>query len=271
MYAPTPQSESIMTVLQAVASLGWRLNIADCKSAFCQSGELIRERGAIYAEPCEGLGMERGQLIKLVAPVYGLNDAPIRWHQTLTDWLSSQGFVKSLLEPCLWIRRAGEALDSFVLIEVDDLIIASRESSREEFKSAITKRFRFGKWEEGHAEFAGPQIRQMPDGRIIVDQEKYVREKLSPMFMERARRSNLESPLTLSEIKSYRSMVAQIQWLGRESRPDVAGSASLLSAALPQPLVSDAVMGLKVCRHLKSSASQKIVIWPIDTVSLSLS
>ena len=43
-------------------------------------------------EPCEGLDLPRGCLIQLVAPVYGLNDAPLRWHRTMTGWLVKQGF-----------------------------------------------------------------------------------------------------------------------------------------------------------------------------------
>eukprot|EP00959_Pyramimonas_sp_CCMP1952_P335476 7024186-Pyramimonas_sp.AAC.1 len=85
--------------------MGWRLHVADAKNAFCQSDRLRRPNGAIYVEPCQGLSIPSGQLIELVAPVYGLNDAPLMWHRTLTEWLGSQGFTKSLLEPCLWVKR----------------------------------------------------------------------------------------------------------------------------------------------------------------------
>eukprot|EP00959_Pyramimonas_sp_CCMP1952_P052201 1090831-Pyramimonas_sp.AAC.1 len=37
VHAPTPQSESILLVCQIIASLGWILNVADAKNAFCQS------------------------------------------------------------------------------------------------------------------------------------------------------------------------------------------------------------------------------------------
>ena len=102
MYAPTPQSESIIAVLQMIASLKWDLEIADAKNAFCQSDRLVRQKGSIFVEPCEGLGLESGSLIELVAPVYGLNDAPILWHRTLTEWLVGQGYRKSLVEPTHW-------------------------------------------------------------------------------------------------------------------------------------------------------------------------
>eukprot|EP00959_Pyramimonas_sp_CCMP1952_P075778 1583988-Pyramimonas_sp.AAC.1 len=36
VYAPTPQSESILACLQVACSFGWSLAIADAKNAFCQ-------------------------------------------------------------------------------------------------------------------------------------------------------------------------------------------------------------------------------------------
>ena len=69
MYAPTPQSESIMLVLQTIASLKWNLEIADAKNAFCQSDRLVGPKGSIFVGPWEGLGLESGSLTELIAPV----------------------------------------------------------------------------------------------------------------------------------------------------------------------------------------------------------
>ncbi|CAK0908265.1 unnamed protein product [Prorocentrum cordatum] len=49
----------------------------------------------------------------------------------------------------------------------------------------------------------------------------------------------------------------KVQWLARESRPDVAGSASLLAAALPTPSVADALALIKVVKFLKASPEQR--------------
>eukprot|EP00959_Pyramimonas_sp_CCMP1952_P198436 4150883-Pyramimonas_sp.AAC.1 len=64
-------------------------------------------------------------------------------------------------------------------------------------------------------------------------------------------------------------MIAQAQWLDSETRPDVFGSAPLLSAALPSPTVEGALLGIKVVQHLKFSASQRITIWPLDASSVT--
>ena len=115
-YAPTPRTESIMMFLFLLQLCDLALSIADLKNAFCQSDSLDRSAGPLFVEPCEGLDLPPGSLIQLVAPVYGLNDAPLRWHRTLTTWLIKQGYRKSLLEPCLYIHYApGGSVDGLIL------------------------------------------------------------------------------------------------------------------------------------------------------------
>ena len=148
-----------MAVLQMIASLKWDLEIADAKNAFCQSDRLDRPKGSIFVEPCEGLGLESGSLIELVAPVYGLNDAPILWHRTLTEWLVGQGYRKSLVEPCLYVKHESDSLVGLALVEVDDLILSFHPSERDRFVSEAQERFKFGKWKIGETEFAGRRVR----------------------------------------------------------------------------------------------------------------
>ncbi|CAK0848557.1 unnamed protein product, partial [Prorocentrum cordatum] len=130
-------------------------------------------------------------------------------------------------------------------------------------------RFHFGKWETVEADYAGRHLLQTSNG-IVVDQEKYIREQLSTMYLTKDRRSQPEPPLSRDEISSYRDVAAQVQWLARESRLGVAGSASLLAAALPTPSVADALALIKVCKHLKAPPEQRLTIWALDPSSVTL-
>eukprot|EP00959_Pyramimonas_sp_CCMP1952_P306138 6406966-Pyramimonas_sp.AAC.1 len=84
------------------------------------------------------------------------------------------------------------------------------------------------------------------------------------MRLEKSRLSDPSSLLAPSEVKLYRTMIAQVQWVARESRPDVSGCASLQSAALPSPTVADAQLVITACKYLKSTASQRLTIWQLD-------
>ena len=94
-YAPTPQTENIMLFLFILQVCGLTLSIADLKNACCQSNSLDRSAGPLFVEPCEGLDLPSGSLIQLVAPVYGLNDAPLRWHRTSRPPSLPMGFSQA--------------------------------------------------------------------------------------------------------------------------------------------------------------------------------
>ena len=209
VYAPTPSCESLMAFLAVKTSLGHELQVGDLKNAFCQSDRLKRESGRLFVEPCEGVPVPKGTLIELVAPVYGLDDAPLRWHLTLTTWLKEQGFQRTRLEPCWWVRRFSPTDLDMVLVEVDDLIMSLAAQRSGAFRQAATTRFKFGKWKTGESEFAGRRLRQRP-GKLLVDQEKYILEELKPMALARGRTSQKASPLSETERAAFRSMVYQI-------------------------------------------------------------
>ena len=163
-YAPSPQTESIMMFFFLLQACDLTLSIADLQKAFCQSDSPDRSAGSLFVEPCEGLDLPRGSLIQLVTPVHGLNDAPLRWHRTLTGWLVKQGYRKSLLEPCLYTHYApGGSVDGLILIEVDDLAIGSKRSQETEFQQRFQAAFRFGTWEKREASYAGRRTRQRSD------------------------------------------------------------------------------------------------------------
>ena len=265
-YAPTPQTESIMMFLFLMQLCDLALSIADLKNAFCHSDSLDRSAGPLFVEPCEGLDLPPGSLIQLVAPVYGLNDAPLRWHRTLTTWLIKQGYRKSLLEPCLYVHYApGGSVDGLILIEVDDLAIGIKRMQEAEFQQRFQTAFRFGKWEKRKASYAGRRIRQR-DQYVLVDQEKYILEKLHPVLLREKQQKDRK--LSLDEFNQLRSLVYKISWVAKESRPEASGSASIVAQHLKAPTVSDVLIANRVVKFLRSSASQCLTIWRHDPRNL---
>eukprot|EP00959_Pyramimonas_sp_CCMP1952_P341220 7148245-Pyramimonas_sp.AAC.1 len=68
--SPTPQTSSILVFIQVMMNLGHLGDIADVENAFCQSDPMSRVQGEIYVGPCEGIKVEKGSLIRLLANVY---------------------------------------------------------------------------------------------------------------------------------------------------------------------------------------------------------
>ena len=264
-YAPTPQAESIAMFLQASLNLKMKLAFGDVKNAFCQSLKLQRPNGPLFAEPCEGLKLPAGALIVIDVPVYGLDDAPAAWRATVVNFLTeSLNFQRNLVEPC-WYSLYDEAKQCIaqVMIEVDDFIIAAVPAHYNLLHKQLTERFTFGKWECDEAEYAGRHIRCTPDC-IFIDQAKYIIEQLSPIKLAKGRRQQKDSKLNAEEFNLLRSLTFKCNWLGRETRPEAAGLASIMASRLPHATVEDVAIINKFVNYLRSTADRPLKIWRFD-------
>ena len=273
VFSPTPQTSSIMLFLQVVSSLRFLLQVGDVKNAFCQSNSMARPKGEIFVEPCGGLNLSVGSLVRLRVNVYGLNDAPLAWRRTVVAFIESLGFVKCVLEPCWWVRRETGRVMQMILLEVDDFLIGSKSSTEAEWlEEQLRGRFQFGKYkaiEESGADFAGRRVRYLPD-RISVDMEKYILEELQLIKVSRGRMINGDIPLNEEEFEALRSMVYKLNWVGRECRPEAAGVASIIASNLKAPTIKDIQLVNKLVRHLRGSACDAISLWPIPIQEFTL-
>ena len=258
-YSPMLSTEAISMFFQICVNLSLLVSLADVSNAFCQAEPLDRPHGKIYVKPCEGLDLPPGCLVELVAPVYGLDDAPLRWHQTLITFFESLGFVRSLLEPCWLVKRERGAIVAMVLIEVDDINIGVIPGYQEELRKCMEQRFSFGKWEHGEADFAGRHVKVLPD-KVLLDQRKYIAEKIFPLKPARGRLGNKQELLDKDEFEQYRSLLYKINWVAHQTRPEAAGVVSILSSRLKQATVHDLACLNKLAAHLRNTAQQCLVL-----------
>ena len=203
--------------------------------------------------------------------VYGLDDAPFEFRQSLIKHLRILGFVKSLLDPCWWLLRNPDGTVKWmILLDVDDLILSCPAKDRKEFHDLIAQRFQLGKYEEDQSEFCGRRIIQRGDGLIEVDMQKYILEDLQEIEVSRQRKADKKDQVTMEEFKSLRSAIFKLNWLGREARPEVSGTASIMASALPRARVEDILLINKVIRFLKRTSERTLKVWPIPVGELHL-
>lgn len=104
-----------------------------------------------------------------------------------------------------------------VLIEVDDINIGCIPEYLGELQKAMQKRFVFGKWEFDEADFAGRHIKVTKD-KVILDQYKYIIEKILPVKVSKGRLGNKASPLEPEEFEQYRSLLYKINLGGSSNQ-----------------------------------------------------
>ena len=262
-FSPTPQAEVINVFFQTALNLGLSVVFGDVTSAFCQGRRLSRTAGRLFAEPCPGIDAEANDLVELLVAVYGLEDAPVCWAETVQEYLCGKlGFRKSLLDPCLYVRQNMEQpiekrLEAMILVEVDDFNVAAQPEFEQSLLDSLRGKFKFGNWLRNEADFNGRHVK-VTENDVYMHQEKYVIEKVKALELSKNRRAQKESPLNEKEAEEFRSMLYRISWLAHQTRPEAAGLTSILSSRLNRATVSDLITLNKMVGHLRSTPRQGI-------------
>ena len=110
--SPTLTSDGESAILQWIVNEGHLLESGDLKTAFL-SGDpdpAFKGSDALYIDPPSDLkrwlNLGPEDVLRLRKAVYGLINAPLRWHQRLSRALRQAGFVPLQMDPCIWILPA---------------------------------------------------------------------------------------------------------------------------------------------------------------------
>ena len=173
-------------VLALAAARGWRGFVGDIQTAFL-NGDKTEAQREIYAEPpeevCRMLNMKPYEIFKIMKAVYGLLHAPGAWADKLGKELLAQGWKQSKLEPCVWrlYDQAGD-LCGLIGVHLDDVLCVGPGPHFEGKIHVLKKSFPFGSWKSLRepATFCGCELRQLEDGTIELNQERYSEGLLNP-------------------------------------------------------------------------------------------
>ena len=248
---PTPQISSIYTFLFVAAVLQCEVTLGDLKSAFMQSDKDLSEmpQGQLYASlppggiPLgDGMWVEEGSLVQLNAAVYGLVNAPCAWRKTIVRGIESLvGYRRSCYDLAFFCLMDESGQQGHIFIEVDDLATHGNAVHVENM-AKLQKTFKFGKWKSiynSEGDYAGRTVIQDQSYGFRAHQAKFVQERLSPVVIPRGRRSDKKSETTDGEKRQLRAVWCSINWVQRETRPDVSALASLGMGSLNHSTVQD--------------------------------
>ena len=235
--APTVSTNGKVITLQVIASLGADVELGDVTGAFLESSELNRQGGKLFLrQPSGGLpGLLQQQLLEIRLPLYGLNDSPKRWFLEVSNFLRNVGWKSSALDECVFIFFDPESrvLTGILCLHVDDLLLGGCGTAYRQTINALRSRFPFRKWKRNQGEFCGSRISQdVLTKEITVSQSTYAL-KINKVTVRA--RAQPEDKATPAEIRSLRECNGAVQWLAKESRPDLAVQVSLSQQTLSDP------------------------------------
>ena len=215
--SPTVSKQSLRLQFSLAAQFGWEIVMADVTSAFLQSDILDRE---IYVQPPEGCAPP-GTLWLLRKPMYGLEDASLKWYKTLEDRLIGLGCTKMTLDPAMfvWKDKTGK-LGGIIAWHVDDMVACGSDEFYEKVLLKLMKMFTFGSTSEGKYRCLGWNV-EHTDDEILVSQSDYIETKLE--FLNINTKKNLGiTKLGSEDATKARGMIGKLRWLADQSRPDIA-------------------------------------------------
>lgn len=217
---------TIRVVLSLALSKSWSIHQLDVKNAFLQ-GNLSE---TVYMHQPMGFRdpIHPDNVCLLKKSLYGLKLAPQAWYQRFADYVSSIGFIHSVLDYSLFIYKNGRDI-AYILLYVDDIILtASLDSLRQYIMKLLADEFAMKDLGQ-LSYFLGTSVSRTKDG-LFLSQTNYARDIIECVGMNTCKPSHTpvktkaklssSAGTPLSDPTHYRSLAGALQYL-TFTRPDI--------------------------------------------------
>ena len=240
--SPTVSRENLRLVSTIAVSHSWEINSMDVKSAFLQGFEIDRE---VYLVPPTEANTKN--LWKLKRSVYGLQDASRSWYLKVVNELLSKGVNKSKFDNALFYYRQNDELQGVICSHVDDFLYGGSRLFHEKVIKHLKEQFSLSKESFSSFLYTGIDIEQRHDG-IIMHQKEYI-ASIHPVLLEN---TDKQRPLNILEKRKLKTLVGQLQWTAKQTRPEVAFSTCQLSTSIKTATTDDVKLANKQLRKIQN-------------------
>ncbi|KAK6121009.1 hypothetical protein DH2020_045246 [Rehmannia glutinosa] len=236
----------------------------DVKNAFLNG--LLEEE--VYVEQPPGFEQKTlgDKVYKLKKALYGLKQVPRAWYDTLSQFLTDNGFTKGKVDRTLFRIQDVESI-LLVQIYVDDIIFGSTNKKLcDKFSNLMQGKFEMSMMGE-LTFFLGLQVKQLKDGTFI-SQTKYTRDLMKKFGMEE--KSSVKIPMNTSvkmdmdtdgkhvDQTRYRALIGSLLYL-TASRPDITFAVGVCARFQSAPKESHMTAAKTILRYLKGC--QEVGLW----------
>ena len=256
-YAPTTKMTTIRTLMQLCVQYDLIVHQMDVKSAYLNA-DIDCEIFVEQPLGCTVPGKE-DLVWKLNKSLYGLKQSGRNWNDLLKKELLENGFVQSVVDPCMFIKKYEDKI-TIILVWVDDLLIAASDSdSLGKVKKQFTDKFQMKDLGQ-ISKFLGIEFQIKPD-EIKMGQSKYTEKVLKKFKMTdcKPRHTPCEQKLLFSknaepfDSTTYREAIGSLVYLATCTRPDISWVVNKLSQFNHNPTVEHWGAVKHVLRYLKGS------------------
>ena len=245
VYSPVVNDITVRIILILKMILKLMSLIVDIETAFLH-GDLKEE---IFMDCPPGLVHTVEECLLLLKTIYGLVQSARAFYKKLGDVLKLIGFVQSLADPCLFIKKTKTGV-CFVVLWVDDCLFVGHEDVLKESVEQLSKHFKL-KIEEDTSDYLSCEILYDKDLTKCWIGQPHLCKKIEQTFGDLVKGLpkyrtpgtpgvQITKPLDPKVIVSpedqslYRSGVGMLLYLVKYSRPDIANPVRELSKGMKE-------------------------------------
>ena len=290
-YAPTSKYASVSTILNVATARQMNIDVIDINAAFLHSpvkGDYYMEIDGDLAAALVRINprkystfLRNGKLlVKLKCSIYGLPEASQLWFQLLSDTLKQLGFTQHSYDPAVFYKREGKRL-IIVCGHVDDLLTVYNDAMwKTELFHCLETRFGTKQQEGEQLMYLGIEICKVSNGQrfeLHLNQHRYEQDVLrqygfestatttSPYACGNFFIADKSSPrLDDKDMRTFRTKVAQLNYLGTRTRPLLSVGVSYLSGRGGVATVEDMAKVDRMLRYVADSADHVVRIAPAN-------
>jgi len=221
------------------------------KTTFMRINKSIAEI-LVKAKPeYEPLLWEDGSMVvQLDKMIYGLKESPYQWYKCIREHIMSEGFISTESDTCIFTKKNNLGEIMYIVLYVDDLLMAGPTEMIEEFESKTEERF--GKISASATgsktfDYLGLKITQQTNGDISLRQPGYIESILEGTNIDSSK--SFDTPHycnftadTLNDTSGasdkteyFRRKVMQVMFAAVRTRPDVLFNAVILAGRCASP------------------------------------
>ena len=243
-FAPTLSYKTFRVLCALAVARSFFIHQLDIKTAFLYADI---DRDGIYIRPPPGVTRTKpGRVWKLNKGLYGLKQSPRLWHNKISESLSKEGFTKLCRDPSCYSRGTGSS-QVIICLFVDDILLFSEQRHQiNEVKDKLVQEYKLSDVGEV-SKYLQMRIHYDRDGgTLLVEQKRYVEEKLREFDMEDCKPVSTPLPpgcrLSADDCPiiggpewkeaqkyPYRQIIGSLMHLSVATRPDIAHAMSQLS------------------------------------------
>ena len=182
VFSPVVKHSSIRILLALVAQFDMELVQMDVKTAFLH-GDLEEE---IYITQPDGFKVagKENWVCKLNKSLYGLKQSPRQWYKRFDQFMIGQNYTRSNFDHCVYFRKLQDGYFIYLLLYVDDMLIASRNQGEIcRLKAQLSKEFEMKDLGEAKKIFGMEIARDRQRGTLCLTHKQYLKKVLQRFGM----------------------------------------------------------------------------------------